>query len=207
MGEAHRRSALVASFGLSLVERLLLLKTWVLPVLLLMARAYRATEQEERSLKVVFNTALGFDSWGTTLSQASLHPDDGGFSLPPPPPHLAQGAGGTGLYGIRSDSGSHAELCAIKVSSMGYQIRCLMAPEVLTFPTARSCPILHNGIFGTIPKVILTGQTLCHRWCTGWGKHQGTSSVALYYFPQFRQPHLLLPSVDSQRGHVHIRLV
>ena len=86
MGEAHKRSALVASFGLSLAERLLLLKTWDLPVLLLTAKAYRATEQEERSLKVVFNTALGFDSWGTTLSQASLHPDDGGFSLPPPPP-------------------------------------------------------------------------------------------------------------------------
>ena len=44
MGEAHKRSALVASFGLSLSERLLLLKTWVLPVVLLTARAYRATE-------------------------------------------------------------------------------------------------------------------------------------------------------------------
>ena len=44
MGEAHRHSALLASFGLSLAERLLPLKTWVLPVLLLMARAYRATE-------------------------------------------------------------------------------------------------------------------------------------------------------------------
>ena len=86
MGEAHRWAALVASFGLSLAERLLLLKTWVLPVLLLTARAYRATEQEERSLKVVFNTALGFDSWGTPLSQASLHPEEGGFSFPQPKP-------------------------------------------------------------------------------------------------------------------------
>ena len=85
MGEAHRRSALVASFALSPAERLLLLKTWVLPVLLLMARAYRGTKKEERFLKVMFNTALVFDSWGTTLSQASLHPDDGGFSPPPPP--------------------------------------------------------------------------------------------------------------------------
>ena len=77
---------MVASFALSLAERPLLLNTWVLPVLLLTAGAYRATEQEERSLKVVFNIARGFDSWGTALSQASLHPDDGGFSLPPPPP-------------------------------------------------------------------------------------------------------------------------
>ena len=86
MGEAHKRSALVGSFGLSLAERLLLLKTWVLSVLLLTARAYGATGQEECSLKVVFNTTRGFDSWSTTLSQVSLHPDDGVFSLPPPPP-------------------------------------------------------------------------------------------------------------------------
>ena len=68
MGEAQRRCALVASFGLSLAKRLLLLKTWVLPVLPLTARAYRATEQAGCSLKVVFNTARGFDRWGTTLS-------------------------------------------------------------------------------------------------------------------------------------------
>ena len=62
LGEAQRRAALVASLGLSLKERVLLLKTWVLPVLLLIATAHRVTEQEERSLKIVFNTALGFDS-------------------------------------------------------------------------------------------------------------------------------------------------
>ena len=41
----------------------------------------------------MFNTALGFDSWGTTLSQASLHPDDGGFSFPPPDTRLKVQAG------------------------------------------------------------------------------------------------------------------
>ena len=44
LGEAHRRAALVASFGLSLLERIQLLKIWVLPVLLLTAGAYLATE-------------------------------------------------------------------------------------------------------------------------------------------------------------------
>ena len=93
MGEAHCCAALVASFGLSLSERLLRLKTWVLPVLLLTAVAYRATEQAEGSLKVVFNTALGFDGWGTMLSLASLHSGDGGFSLPPPSTGLKVHAG------------------------------------------------------------------------------------------------------------------
>ena len=78
----------MASFGLSLTEHILLLKTWVLPVMLLTARAYSATEQEERSLKVIFNTSLGFDSWGTTLAQTSLPRDEGGFSLAPPDTRL-----------------------------------------------------------------------------------------------------------------------
>ena len=84
MGEAQRRAALVASFGLSFPKRVMLLKNWVLPVLLLTARAYRASEQEERSLKIVFNTALGFGSRSITLSQTSLSANEGGY--PPPPP-------------------------------------------------------------------------------------------------------------------------
>ena len=93
---------------------------------------------------MVFNTALGFDSRGTTLSQASLHPEDGGFSLPPPR-HLAQGTGWTCLYGIRSELVRHAVFRAANVSSMGYQIWGFMAPEVTTPSTARSGPIFHNG--------------------------------------------------------------
>ena len=42
LGEAHRRASLIASFSLSLPE-IQLLKVWVLPVLLLTSRAYRAS--------------------------------------------------------------------------------------------------------------------------------------------------------------------
>ena len=41
---------------------------------------------------------------------------------------------------------AHAELCAIKISSMGYQTRCFMAPEVPAFSAARSDPIFYNGL-------------------------------------------------------------
>ena len=84
LGEAQRRASQLSLFPLTLLERVQLLKVWILPVLLLTARAYRASEQEERSLKPVYNTALGFDSWGVTLTQLSLQPDSGGHGLAPP---------------------------------------------------------------------------------------------------------------------------
>ena len=84
LGEAQRRASQLSLFPLTLLERVQLLKVWILPVLLLTARAYRASEQEERSLKTVYNTALGFDSWGVTLTQLSLQPDSGGHGLAPP---------------------------------------------------------------------------------------------------------------------------
>ena len=68
LGEARRRASQLSLFPLTLLERVQLLKVWILPVLLLTARAYHASEQEERSLKTVYNTALGFDSWGVTLT-------------------------------------------------------------------------------------------------------------------------------------------
>ena len=84
LGEAQRRASQLSPFPLTLLERVQLLKVWISPVLLLTARAYRASEQEERSLKMVYNTALGFDSWGVTLTQLFLQPDSGGHKLAPP---------------------------------------------------------------------------------------------------------------------------
>ena len=104
------RAALATSFGLCRYKRLLLRKIWVLPILLPSAQAYRTTAQEEQSLKVIFNTALGFHSWGVTLSKTSL-PQEGGFALPPPPntlirsppppQHMVQSTSRASLHSLR----------------------------------------------------------------------------------------------------------
>ena len=62
LGEAQRRASQLSLLPLTLIERVQLMKVWILPVLLLTARAYRATKQEEQSLKAVYNTTLKFDS-------------------------------------------------------------------------------------------------------------------------------------------------
>ena len=73
----------MASFGLSLAKRMLQLKFWGSGNCALTARPYRAFEQEKRSLNVIFNTALGFHSWGVTLTQTWPPHDEGGFALAP----------------------------------------------------------------------------------------------------------------------------
>ena len=83
LGGGSRRATLVASYGVSLCERKLIPKTLVLPLLLSTGQAYRATEQEEWSLKDLFPTALGFHSWGITHTHSSLLQEAGGFAFHP----------------------------------------------------------------------------------------------------------------------------
>ena len=59
LGEAQRRASSIATYGLSLKERIVLLKTWIMP---LAVRAYFPTDITVRALKHVYHTALGVDS-------------------------------------------------------------------------------------------------------------------------------------------------
>ena len=52
----------MASFSCSLCERILLLKKWVLPTILLTARAYYPSDITVRALRVIYNTTLHLDS-------------------------------------------------------------------------------------------------------------------------------------------------
>ena len=84
LGEAQRRASTVGSLGLSKKEAMILPKTWVLPTLLLTARSSFPSEHTIKALKIVFQTALGVDSWGVTLRELAQHPECGGFQLPTP---------------------------------------------------------------------------------------------------------------------------
>ena len=84
LAEAQRRASRLAALQFSLRERILLLKTWILPTVLLTARAYFPSDITIKALKGVFNTALGVDSWGVTLDQIAQLPELGGYQLPTP---------------------------------------------------------------------------------------------------------------------------
>ena len=71
LAEAQWRASQLAGLQLCLRKRLLLLKTWILPTILLTARSYFPSEMSIKSLKLVYNTALGLDSWGVTLDHIS----------------------------------------------------------------------------------------------------------------------------------------
>ena len=81
MAEAQRRANIASTLGLSLQERVQILKVWILPVVLLTARAYCPDPVVISSLTTVFNTALGFDSWGITIHQVAKMKTEGGHEL------------------------------------------------------------------------------------------------------------------------------
>ena len=99
MAEAHRRADIVSTLGLSLQERVQILKIWMPPVLLLTARAYYPDPIVISSLTTVFQTALGFDSWGLTIHQMAKLKTEGGHELPPLP-GLAHDPSWVGLHYI-----------------------------------------------------------------------------------------------------------
>ena len=70
--------------ALSKKEAIILLKTWILPTVLLTARSYFLCDIVVRSLKVVFQTTLGVDSWGVTRHELAQEPDCGGDRFPTP---------------------------------------------------------------------------------------------------------------------------
>ena len=67
LAQAQRRAGTIASYGLSVKERIRLLKTWILLCVLLTARAYFPTAITVTALKQVYHTALGVDRRGVTL--------------------------------------------------------------------------------------------------------------------------------------------
>ena len=84
LGEAQRRANVVAFLHLSIRERIILLKTWVLPTILLTARAYHPMDITIKAMEVVCETTLGVDSWGVTLHELAQEPELGGYELPTP---------------------------------------------------------------------------------------------------------------------------
>ena len=82
LAEAFRRAKLASYLDLTIKERLILLKTWVLPVLLLTARAYVADHTTPSTLTNIHNILFSFDSWGVTLHQLSQTKEYGGYALP-----------------------------------------------------------------------------------------------------------------------------
>ena len=93
LAEAQRRASVVAGLHLSRKERITLLKTWVLPTVLLTARAYFHYKITVHSRKIIFNTALQLNSW---VLCSRLWPKrknwEGINSRPPPPPPRKLGA-------------------------------------------------------------------------------------------------------------------
>ena len=88
LGQAQRRASCITAYGLSIRERSLLLKTWILPCVLLTAWAYFPSDITIRALRHVYHTALGVDSWGVTLDNLASPKDLGGYQLPTPKTRL-----------------------------------------------------------------------------------------------------------------------
>ena len=63
LAEARKRATQLASLHLYLQESILLLMTWILPIVLWTARSYYLLDITVTTLKTVYNTALGIDSW------------------------------------------------------------------------------------------------------------------------------------------------
>ena len=93
LGETQRRASLLGAFPFSLLERIQLLKVWILPCLPLTTHTYCLDDMVGRSLKTICKTALGLDSWRITLTQFSPSPEEGGYSLAMPDTWLKVQAG------------------------------------------------------------------------------------------------------------------
>ena len=69
--EAFRRVSVVANIGLTIAEKVQLLKVWIHPMFLLMARAYVADKSAVSALNNVYCVLFGFDNRGLTCHQLS----------------------------------------------------------------------------------------------------------------------------------------
>ena len=82
--EAQHTANVVASLQLSIRERIILLKTWVLPTVLLTSRADFPSDVTIQALCFTFQTTLGVNSWGVTFHELAQEPDLDGYQLPTP---------------------------------------------------------------------------------------------------------------------------
>ena len=82
LGEAQRRASRISADGQSTRERIVLLKTWILPCVQLTARVYFPSNITIRAPRHVYQTALGVDSWGVTLDNLAQLRELGGTNSP-----------------------------------------------------------------------------------------------------------------------------
>ena len=100
--EAYRRARIASTMALSIPEKITLLKTWILPTLLLTARAYVANRLVVSAPNYAYNILFSFDSRGITTHQISQHRDRGGYSVPMPQTWLAAQGGTAAVAALTS---------------------------------------------------------------------------------------------------------
>ena len=82
--KALGRAFAMQSWALSLPERVMLLKLWILPLLVYPARVVFPSPAVVNTLRTVYQVALKLNSWAVTLNILSHPPSRGGYSLAPP---------------------------------------------------------------------------------------------------------------------------
>ena len=71
-------------WNLSLPERVMLLKLWILPLVIYPARVIFPTQPVVPALRTIYTMALKNNSWGITPNIVPLAGEKGGFSLAQP---------------------------------------------------------------------------------------------------------------------------
>ena len=82
--KALGRAFAMQSWALSFPERVMLLKLWILPLLVFLARVVFPTDNVINTLKIVYNVALRLTSWDLTHNILALPRNEGGYPLPQP---------------------------------------------------------------------------------------------------------------------------
>ena len=100
--EAYGRARIAVIIALSIPEKITLPKTWILPTLLLTARAYVAHRSVVSALNTVYNILFCFHSWGITTHPLSQHRDQGGYSVRLPQKWLAAPGGRAAVAALTS---------------------------------------------------------------------------------------------------------
>ena len=84
--KATRRAFSMQSWSLSLADRVELLQSWILPVLVCPARVVYPSDNVIASVRTIYRVALKLSNWGITHDILSHSKDQEGLDLPPPPP-------------------------------------------------------------------------------------------------------------------------
>ena len=82
--KALGRAFAMQSWALSLPERVMLLKLWILPLLVYPACVAFPSPAVVNTLRTVYQVALKLNSWAVALNILSHPPSRGGYSLAPP---------------------------------------------------------------------------------------------------------------------------